>query len=129
MTVLYVEQDDANYVLLSQSVSDALRQPTLPSFGPLFATNMGTNTVGAGLQIKPGTNAKIGSATLSTGAVTVANTSVTANSKIFIDRQGTSLLNIGALSITSVTAGTGFTIGSSNILDSSTVNYLIVEAA
>jgi hypothetical protein len=44
-------------------------------------------TIGKGLRVIEGTNAKQGIATLAAGTVTVANTSVTANSRIFLTAQ------------------------------------------
>lgn len=88
--------------------------------------NLIAQTVGAGLRIKEGSNAKMGVVTLVAGASVVANTSVTATSRIFLTSQadgGTP----GFLRVSARTAGTSFTITSSNILDTSTVAYFIVE--
>jgi hypothetical protein len=41
---------------------------------------------GAGLQIKEGSNARMGTAILAAGTIAVANTSVTANTRVFISR-------------------------------------------
>lgn len=175
-TIVVVPLLDGQNAMLTQSVSDALQSPTLPS-GPALANpsasaglsakngtaitamrsdgapaidqsiaptwtgahtfsgndvnvtggNMKVNTVGKGLQVKGGSNARIGSFTLSGGSATVANTSVTANSRIFYERTGSSLLNIGLLSTSSQTAGVGFSVSSANILDNGTIRYLIVE--
>lgn len=74
-----------------------------------------------------------GNATLASGTVTVANTSVTANSKVFLTRSGlNSSTGIGSLSV-SINAGVGFTITSYNALaatetgDTSTVYWFIIE--
>jgi hypothetical protein len=90
------------------------------------AGQIGTTTAGAGLTIKGGTNAKIGTVTLAAGAATVANTSVTASSVIFLTVQnGTT--TTGTVSVGTITAGTSFTIVSSNTSDTTTVAYMIVE--
>lgn len=81
----------------------------------------------ARLQIVTGTNAFIGTGTLSGGAATIATTAVTSGSFVFLTDTGASLTNVGALSVTSKTAGTGFTVGSTNILDTSTFNWLVVN--
>lgn len=84
-------------------------------------------TAGRGLRVAEGANAKAGAATLAAGTVTVANTSVTATSKIFLQRRvagGT----IGHLTYTR-TAGTSFTITSSSGTDTSTVDWFIIELA
>lgn len=77
-------------------------------------------------QVKTGTNGKIGQATLVGGTKTVANTSVTANSRIFLSVSATG----GTPSTLSYTksAGTSFTITSANVLDTSTIDWLIVES-
>ena len=100
----------------------------IPSVGDLQAMigNVAVMTVGKGLRVKEGTNAKQGVATLVAGTVTVANTSVTANSRIFPAAQDGN--TVGALRITK-TAGTGFTITSSNAADSGVVAYQIFEPA
>lgn len=84
------------------------------------------STAGNGLQVAEGSNAKQGTAVLVAGTVTVANTSVTANSRILLTTQtpgGTA----GFLVVSARTAGTSFTILSSNAADTSTVAYEIFE--
>lgn len=86
------------------------------------------NLAGKGLRVKEGSNAKQGTAVLVAGTVVVANTSVTATSRIFLTAQsvgGTA----GALAVTARTAGTSFTITSTNAADTSTVAYQIFEPA
>lgn len=90
--------------------------------------NLLVQRVGSGLRIKEGTNAKMGVATLVAGTVTVSNTSVTANSRIFLTTQsvgGTA----GFLVVSARTAGTSFTILSSSNTDTSVVAWMIVEPA
>lgn len=79
---------------------------------PLFSTATPKMTTGTG--------------TLSSGAATVSNTAVTANSFIFLTDTTSSITNLGALTVSSQTAGTGFTVKSSSVLDVSTFNYMIV---
>jgi hypothetical protein len=84
------------------------------------------NTVGRGLQIKEGSNARMGQATLVAGSVTVNNTTVTGSTRIFLScasRGGTQ----GFLDISTVTVGTSFTIRSSNGADTSVINWLLIE--
>jgi len=79
-----------------------------------------------GLQVVEATNGFMGRAVLSGGTVTVANTSVAANSEIFVTGQipgGTP----GACNISGRTAGTSFTITSTNGADTSTVAWLMVN--
>lgn len=84
---------------------------------------------GKGLRVKEGSNAKSGTATLNgTTAVTVANTSVTTTSRIYLTIQapgGT----VGSPYVSARTAGTSFQIKSTATGDTSTVAYLIVEPA
>lgn len=81
----------------------------------------------AGLLVKEGTNAKMGvTAAMTAGAITVANTSVTATSRIFLTAQTTGGTP-GALRVSARTAGTSFTITSTSTTDTSTVAWLIAE--
>ncbi len=84
-------------------------------------------TAGGGLSIKEGTNARMGGATLVGGTVTVANTSVTSTSRIFITRNTVGGA-LGTLSYTK-TAGASFTVTSSSATDTSSVDWMIVEPA
>ena len=99
------------------------------TLGNITATNgnLVLGTAGNKLSIATGTNASVGtSGALSTGTVTVATTAVTASSKIFLTRAvagGT----LGNLSVGTITAGTSFTITSDQALDTSTVNWLIIN--
>jgi phage baseplate assembly protein gpV len=103
----------------------------------LIPGNLAITTVGKGLQIKEGTNAKAATATLSSGTVTVSNTSVTANSRILLTRQsnGSGTTAIGALGIGSISTGASFVINSylnnASIAsgDNSIVYYNIIEPA
>jgi hypothetical protein len=100
-------------------------------------SNFIIGTAGNGLQIKEGSNARMGTATLSTGTVTVSNTSVTANTRIFISRysiNGSTAL--GTLSVGTVAASTSFIIDSRKTADAtvetndiSIVHWLLVEPA
>lgn len=80
---------------------------------------------GAGYSLKSGANCKMGTAALSGGTVTVANTSVTANSQIFVFPRGNT--NEGWLSRGTIVAGTSFVIQSSNGSDARTFDYIIFE--
>lgn len=87
------------------------------------------NVAGKGLRVKEGSNAKMGTATL-TGitTVTVANTSVTATSRIFLTIQAPAG-TVGTPYVFTRTAGTSFGIRSTNSADTSTVAWMIVEPA
>lgn len=93
-----------------------------------FGGNIIATTVGKGLQVKGGTNAKIGSGTLTAGTVTISTTAVTANSRIFLTDTSTgSLVNVGSLVVSTKTVGSGFVVTSTNTLDASTFDWMIVE--
>lgn len=90
--------------------------------------NVSLNTAGNKLFIATGSNASVGTATLSGGTVTVSTTAVTASSKIFLTDATTGVLtNIGTPTVGTIVAGTSFVINSTNVLDGSSVNWLIIN--
>lgn len=94
---------------------------TITAVGNVIASSLGT-----GFRTKEGANGKQGVATLVAGQVVVANTSITATSRIFLTSQqdgGTP----GWLRVSARTAGTSFTIQSSSGSDTSVVAYEIFE--
>lgn len=80
---------------------------------------------GQGFRIAEGANCKQGVATLVAGTVTVANTSVTANSRIHATGQDGGVT--GAVNVSARTPGVSFTLTSSNPADSGVVAYTIFE--
>ena len=97
---------------------------------PAISYNGGTLALAAGatLTFKAGSNARVGTGTLSLGTCVVANTSVTASSMIFLTSTGGgTFAKTGIMYVFSVTPGTGFTVKSSNTTDNNSFNYLIVE--
>lgn len=85
---------------------------------------------GKGLKIKEGSNARMGTVTLSSaGIATVSNTSVTANTRIFVGFKSAGSGTVGAPFVHDVTVGTGFTIHSTSGTDNSIVSWILVEAA
>lgn len=94
-----------------------------------FNGDVKLSTVGNGLYIKEGSNATSGLATLAAGTVVVSTTKVTAVSRIYPAGQGGTITNLGSYSITARTPGTSFTISSSNVLDTNTVAWVIIEPA
>ncbi len=89
--------------------------------------------LGKGIKIAEGSNAKMGTAVLVGGTVTVATTAVTANSRIILTKKvggGTR----GLLEVGTVTAGTSFVINAVDsagalVADTSTITWLILEPA
>lgn len=96
--------------------------------GLLVSDNVKLTTAGNGLYVKEGTNATMGTAVLVAGTVTVNTTKVTANSRIFLTAQ-TPGGTVGAVYVSARTAGTSFAITSLNVLDTSTIAWMIVEPA
>lgn len=92
------------------------------------ANSLRLGSGGGGIAIAEGANARMGVSTLVAGTVTVANTSITANTRIFLTCQtpgGTP----GFLRVSARVAATSFTIISSSGTDTSTVGWLLVEPA
>lgn len=79
-----------------------------------------------GLLFKSVANGRIGTATLVAGTITVANTSVTANSRFVLTGVGTT--NSGFLTLGTVVPGTSFVISSSNAADTRVIQYQIYES-
>lgn len=87
-------------------------------------------TVGKGLRVAEGSNAKMGTVTLAAGTATVSNTSVTASSRIFLTAQSNGVSGTpGALRISAKTAATSFVITSTSATDTTIVAYEIKEPA
>lgn len=94
----------------------------------VFNGNIAAGTAGNGFRVKEGSNAKMGVSTLVAGTVTVSNTSVTANSRIFLTSQsdgGTP----GFVRVSTRTAATSFVITSSSATDTSVIAWQIIEPA
>lgn len=94
-----------------------------------FDTDVKVSTAGKGLFVKTGSNCKMGTGTLTAGTVTISTTAVTASSIIFLTDTTNSIVNLGSLTVSAISAGTSFTVKSSNVADSSTFNWVIFEPA
>ncbi len=88
--------------------------------------NLKLLTAGDKILIATGSNASIGTATLSGGTITVSTTAVTSSSKIFISYSGTPT-NPGYITTTNIVNGTSFDIVSSSGTDGSAVNWWIIN--
>lgn len=80
------------------------------------------------MKVAQGSNKYMGTATLSSGTVTVNNTSVASNSLIFLSSMGVSGTP-GVLSVGTITAATSFVINSSSGSDNSTIAWWIINPA
>lgn len=83
-------------------------------------------TAGNKFYVATGSNASMGTATLSSGTVTVNTTAVTTGSKIFVSYSGT-LTNPGFITTVNIVNGTSFDITSSSGTDGSAVNWWIIN--
>jgi len=98
--------------------------------GKTHLRDLKLTTAGDGLYIKEGVNATMWVATLVAGSVVVSTTKVTANSRIQITIQSLGTVTVPTVIwVTARTAGTSFTITSANVLDTSTIAWMIVEPA
>lgn len=86
-------------------------------------------SLGSGLAVAEGANAKQGvTGAMTAGTITVSNTKITANSRLLLTRQAGGT-NPGAVYESARTAGTSFTVTSTNAADTGTVAYEIFEPA
>lgn len=87
----------------------------------------GAITATGAINLTDGANKSVGvSAAMTAGTITISNTRVTANSRIFLTHAtlgGTQ----GILSVGTIVAGTSFVINSSSATDTGTVNWLIIN--
>ena len=90
-------------------------------------TRLDFATVGETFGLKTGTNAAAGTATLSGGTITINTTAITANTMIVLSPGRTSTANMGVHYESARTAGTSFTITSTNASDDSTFDWHFVE--
>lgn len=94
------------------------------------AGSVSADTAGSGFLVKEGSNCKQGTSTLVGGTVVVTNSSVTANSRIFITAQSLGTVAVpSAYGVSARTAGTSFTILASAPTDTSVVAWEIFEPA
>ncbi len=107
---------------------DGTNTRALPDSAGIFNTS-NTYTAAqtfAKVNVTTGSNASAGTATLSSGTITVNTTAVTANSIILITVQETGTQN-GRLRVSARTAGTSFTITSSDASDNCVVAWQIIN--
>jgi len=93
---------------------------------------VGLGPVDTAVKLREGSNATMGVATLVSGAVTISTQKVTSSSRIFLTVNGVGVLaNLGSPYENTATrvVGKSFDIKSSNVLDTSSVTWLIIEPA
>lgn len=102
--------------------------PAADGIGPLTSDGAGGLAWGPLRLIGSGAAPRTGLAVLALGVATVATAAVTASSRIFLTSNVDGGV-VGWLRVTSITPGTGFTITSSSLLDTSSVAWMLVEQA
>lgn len=86
------------------------------------------STVGRGISVAEGSNAKMGVATLVGGTVVVSTTAVTANSRALLTCQSLGTVAVpSGYGVSARTAGTSFTILASAPTDTSVIAWMLVE--
>ncbi len=106
----------------------ATRSGSVPAQLRWVAVDVGPVTAGKGFFCAEGSNAKMGTATLVGGTVTVSTTAVTATSRIFLTIQ-TNGGTVGTPYISARVAATSFTITSTSGTDTSTLAWILIEPA
>jgi hypothetical protein len=91
------------------------------------AANLVLATAGSGIKIAEGSNATMGTGTLSGGTVTISTTKVTANSRIFLSYYGTPGVSPSPLFVSARSAGTSFDVSNAGSPGSGTFVWMIVE--
>lgn len=119
-----------NATLSGTVAGNVVNSTTTASVGTTLSvgTNIITTGVGSTLAIKSGSNAKAGTFTLTSGAATVANSSITANSCV----TGITIKTVSGARTTNpyvatITPGTGFTLAGGTATDNGTYNYVVIE--
>jgi hypothetical protein len=117
-----------NAYISTASISNLTTLDTLTATNITSTGNLTVTTAGKGLVIKDNSNGRAGVATLNGGNpahVTVANTTVTTNTLIFLTRYGSQSAHPVCVSV--ITNGVSFRIQSDLNGDSDQVFYLLVE--
>jgi filamentous hemagglutinin family protein len=100
---------------------------TTPGYKLDVSGDIGIGTLGKTLRIATGTNASKGTGTLAGGSVTINTNAVSSISDVFITDTGGGA-NIGSLYVSAVSANTSFTVSSTNGLDVSTFNWVLIKS-
>jgi hypothetical protein len=87
-----------------------------------IAGDLNMITAGNKIKIATGSNASVGTGTLSSGSVTINTTAVTASSRIFLTGTANHVIYVSA-----TVAGTSFTVTSASGSDASSFNWLIIN--
>lgn len=88
--------------------------------------NITGNLTVQGININNQTNSAFDNCVLASGTCTINNNRVTSNTGIFCMSAG-GTVNLGSLSITARTVGTSYEVSSSNVLQATKINCLLIE--
>lgn len=110
---------------VAMAINNVARFTVTNTLAKTAGADLAISTAGRGLQVKEGANARMGVATVTAGSVTVANTSITASTRILLSDDG-----VGNSRETARVVGTSFTIGNGNALDNATkITWFLMEPA
>ncbi|WP_220017912.1 hypothetical protein [Candidatus Rhabdochlamydia oedothoracis] len=114
---------------VTSNITNTLRQVATILNSSASISGVAISELGAGFLIKEGSNARMGVVTLSAGTATVLNSTVTANTRIFLTVNRQSSLNLlGFLRVSGRTPGVSFSISTGIALDfGSVVSWLLIE--
>lgn len=87
------------------------------------------SSIGGGVQIREGSNARMGTGVLTLGTVNISNSTITAFTRIFVSDAGGNIGSLGALYSTVTQIGSSFTVASSSPTDVSNFNWMMVEGS
>jgi hypothetical protein len=94
----------------------------------ICGANLAFTSVGKGLRIKEGTNARMGEATLVVGTVVVSNSTITANTRVLLSRRTISGTPGHLTYVKDTTLGAEkFTINSDQATDAGVVTWMLIE--
>lgn len=114
---------------VTRNATTTLRNVTSVLNTSASISGVAISDLGSGFLIKEGSNARMGVVTLSAGSATILNSTVTANTRIFLTVNNQSSLNLlGFLRVTGRTPGVSFSISTGIALDfGSVVSWLLIE--
>ncbi len=114
----------ASYILQGKVTNSS--DVTSNKFNFDTAGNLNLVSVGAGLSIAEGSNAKMGVATLENGSTTVSTVAIATSSRVFLTNQD-GVGTVGTPYVSSRSSGTGFIISSTEEDDDSQIGWLIIN--
>lgn len=99
------------------------------SFSSVNIKSVVSISSGASVSISTHTSGIMGIGTLSSGSAVISTNKIHTGDFVFLTDTGGSIVNLGALQVQSISNLVSFTVKSSNALDTSTFNWLIIRAS